>query len=134
MATVIDTSVWIDFFHPETSAAVRGFIRQVLDSDDIYSCAPVLFELLRSAPEKQQRSLSDFFTTVPELPISPNLWSEATKLGQICSRQGLSIRSLDLLIAQCCLASRLSVTTFDQDFLLLAKVCSLKVNFLKKPV
>jgi len=67
------------------------------------------------------------------LTTPANVWNEATALGQRCRSHGITIGSLDLVIACIALHHDAELVTFDADFERMATVCALRVTRLSRP-
>ena len=132
MATVIETSMWIDFFRPRTPASIKHQIKPWIMREDAALCEPVVCELLRSAAARERPLIQNHFGTLPVLTTPVNLWAEATRLGQTCSDAGVIVGALDLLIATVCIQHRASLITFDEDFAKVAKLSRLQVHVLER--
>lgn len=132
METVIETSMWVDFFRPKTPAAVKVQIRPWVLRHDIALCEPVVCELLRSAAVRERVLIQRHFATIPILRTPATLWAEATRLGQNCCDAGVMVGALDLLIAAVCLHHGASLVTFDEDFSAIAKLSRLQANILAR--
>src|SRR5262245_37051494 len=127
---LIDSSVWIDYFRRRTPLAVKQQVAEVVNAPDIVTCEPILFELLRATSRSESQRLKEYFATVPQIPIPPTLWRDAIGLGQRCFAAGFLPRAMDLLIAQVSLEHGCTLTAFDEHFLHIAKVSSLRLNLL----
>ena len=132
MATVIDTSIWVDLFHPKAPREVKLRARHIVDALDACLCEPIVFEFARSAPVAQRARIEQYFATFPHLETPRDLWPAATSLGQRCSAAGFTPRPLDLLIAQVCLHHAAEIATFDDDFTRIAGHCALKVRLVSR--
>lgn len=130
MATVIETSMWVDFFRLKTPLAVKHQIRPWILREDAALCEPVVCELLRSAAPRERPLIERHFASMPMLPTPVTLWSEATRLGQDCTDAGLRVGALDLLIATVCLHHAASLVSFDDDFARMARLCRLQARVL----
>ena len=56
-----------------------------------------------------------------QLPQPADLWHEAGAFGFALARRGLTVKTLDLLIATYALASGVPVLTLDRDFVSMAR-------------
>jgi predicted nucleic acid-binding protein len=130
MASIIDSSLWIDYFRAKTPALVKQQVVAEVDNADALLCVPVQFEIVRAALRSERSRVQHVFATVPLLSQPPDLWREATALGQRCLDAGIQTRSLDLLIAQVALHHHVEIVTFDSHFAAIAKASALKVRLL----
>lgn len=130
MATVIETSIWIDFFRPKTPAAVKSQIKPWILRPDLALCEPIVCELLRSAVAKQRSFIQRHLATIPILPTPRTLWPEAIRLGQQCQDGRIIVGALDLLIATVCIHHDAVLIAFDEHFARIAKVSRLRTTIL----
>ena len=133
MDTVIESSVWVDYFRSKTPPAVRQIAGSAVNLKQAVIIEPVAFELLRSAHRPQRPTIEAHFATMRMLLTPANLWRMATDLGKTCQDEGLVIPALDIVIAAICLHHKAEVTTFDKHFPEIQKVSALKVRFLTRP-
>ena len=133
MASLIDTSLWIDFTRTRSPQALKRFIAPFVLARDAHTAEPVTFEVLRHATPDEVRPLTLQFETLPKLVSPPELWARATEIGQACRRKNLTVGSLDLLVAAVAVHHSAELVTFDQDFRAIASVSSLRVRLLSRP-
>jgi len=112
---LVDTSAWIDFFRGKGPLADR--VDDALASNDAALCGPILTELRRGL-----RSPSERRKVIPlldgchllEQPVA--LWEEAGELGYVLARKGVTVKTLDLLIATYALSHGVALLASDSDF------------------
>lgn len=112
---LVDTSAWIEFFRGRDPVAAT--IDGLLDEHRVALCGPVVTELrrgLRSASER--RLVLPLLAGCHLIPQPPRLWEEAGDLGFALRQSGVTVKSLDLLIAAYSLASAVGLLTLDADF------------------
>lgn len=113
---LIDTSAWIAFFRGTRSLATDAVDRALQDGTAALG-GPVLTELRRGVRSKVERAkLILHLKGCLVLPQPENLWEEAGDLGFILARRGISVGTLDLLIATFALAHEVPLLTTDTDF------------------
>lgn len=134
MAAVIDTSVWVDLFHPKTPIAIREIARRAVEREDAMMCEPVRLEFLRGVPDQHLDAVTKFLDTVPLLGTPPSLWSTALDLARSCYREGRPVSGMDTLIAAVCSHHRTELVTFDQGFEPLARLGGFPLVLLKRDV
>ena len=133
MPTLIDTSLWIDFTRPRSSAKLKQFIAPYVLDPDAHVADPIRFEVLRYATPQESRQLNRHFQTFPVLAVPPDLWSAAALLGQQSRQKGVTIGALDLLIATVALHHGAMLITFDDDFQKISTLSNLQVKLLQRP-
>ncbi len=100
MKVLVDTSAWIEFYHPRGSASVKRALSDALEHHDVALIAPVVAELLTGA--KDERALRQLQDDLRSLPLLPLGWAEAEaagRLGRSLARVGRGAPMVDLLVA-----------------------------------
>jgi predicted nucleic acid-binding protein len=133
VASLIDTSLWIDFTRTRSPKLLKEFLAPYILDPEAHVAEPISFEILRHASKEEVRQLSQYLDTYPSLETPSTIWTEATKLGQACRQIGFTPGSLDLLIAVVALHHHAELVTLDSNFQRMAKVSSLRVNLLRSP-
>lgn len=113
--TLIDTSAWIAFFRGPGKVADQ--VDALIDANDAAICGPIWTELrrgFRNAAER--RKVLPLLESCSELPPPASIWSDAGELGFVLSRKGITVKSMDLLIATYALNSDVGLLTADRDF------------------
>jgi predicted nucleic acid-binding protein len=111
---LIDTSAWVDFFRNRRPLA--DTVDRALEEDEAVLCGPVITELRRGSPATDRAGVLRSLAGCHVIPQSPLLWEEAGDLGYLLGRRGVSVKTLDLLIAATALAHDLPILTRDADF------------------
>jgi predicted nucleic acid-binding protein len=112
---LVDTSAWIDFFRGNQPLADR--VDELLASNEVALCGPVLTGLrrgLRSASEG--RKVVPLLDGCHQLNQPELLWEEAGDLGFALARKGVTVKTLDLLIATFALSHGIALLENDIDF------------------
>jgi predicted nucleic acid-binding protein len=126
--TVIDTSVWIDWFRDSTTAQTAWLERSV--PREILLLDIVLFEVLQAARDERhaanvERRLGRF-TTAQATDVA--LAIAAARHSRTLRALGITIRkSVDLLIGTFCIAHGHELVHADRDFEPMAKHLGLRV-------
>ena len=117
---LVDTSAWIEFFRGRDPVATR--VDQLLESNDVAVCGPILTELRRGFRSAADRNrVLPLLDACQQLAQPGQLWVEAGELGFVLGRKGVSVKTLDLLIAAYALSHSVGVLTADRDFWLIQK-------------
>ena len=116
---LVDTSAWVDFFRgrPPFADAVDA----ALDSGEAALCGPVLTELRRGLGPADRRRVLPLLGGCHLLGQPEDLWPSAGDLGALLARGGLTVKTLDLLIATYAIAHGVPVLAADSDFCAMAK-------------
>jgi predicted nucleic acid-binding protein len=117
---LVDTSAWIGFFRDR--GPVATIVDRALEDDEAALCGPVLTELRRGFASAAERSRTmPLLLACHQLPQPTSLWEDAGDLGFALARKGLTVKSLDLLIAAYALTHGVPILTVDRDFRLIAR-------------
>jgi predicted nucleic acid-binding protein len=96
---LVDSSCWIEYFHPRGSSEVKSVLREAIANDRVAVCGPVVCEVLRGAPMGEGRRLRQALESLAYLSQQDSDWSEVARiLGELQS-QGLQPPILDALIS-----------------------------------
>ena len=126
--TLVDTSVWIDFFsgRPKPEA---GLLRTMLaDGEDICVCGVVLTEVLQGI--REDKAFDDVHRRLSDLVYLPATKQEFVRAAQIYRRlrkAGLTVRKpIDCIISAVCLQHDVALLHNDRDFDAVARYFPLK--------
>ena len=100
MGVLIDTSAWIEFYHPRGSATVKRLLAQALRSEEICVTAPIVVELLSGAKTQEDFDVlrSDLQALI-HLQLADREALQAAELAWRLARSGLRVPTVDALIA-----------------------------------
>jgi predicted nucleic acid-binding protein len=128
---LVDTSVWSLAFRrdaPAPNAQVDALRGALGGSDAVVTTGLVVQELLQGFSEPRSRKeLLARFEALPLLVPDRKDHVDAAELRNQCRRGGVQLGTIDALLAQLCLRHRLVLLTTDQDFVLAARHCPLKI-------
>jgi predicted nucleic acid-binding protein len=122
----------VDFTRAKSPAGLKSRILPWILDPDAALCEPIAFEILRHATAAERPRIEAQFATLPLLSTPPNLWKDATRLGQKCREKGVNAGSLDLLIASVAIHHQAEFITFDEDFSAIARISTLNVTLLTR--
>ncbi len=131
MTLFVDTSVWSLAFRRDpvsTAPEVRVLCDALEGGQTIVVTGLVLQELLQgfSGP-RARRDIIDRFAALPLLAPDRQDHIDAAELRNRCRRAGLQIGTIDAVIAQLCIRHDLMLLTTDNDFVLAARHCALRI-------
>ena len=115
MKTIVDTSVWIEYF--KNNPDVTPFVDQGLLAGTVFMVGPVLSELLQGVKSKKElEKLTDCIDAVPFMESRFEDWQLAGLLAYKLRKRGITIPLTDLFIAALSLNSGASLFTYDHHF------------------
>ena len=131
MRILADTSVWSLALRRDdvSSDATVTFLRQALwQGESVFSTGLILQELLQGfgGPKDRGKILARF-AGMPLIVPRREDHIGAADLRNDCRRRGVQIDTVDVLLAQLCIAHDLTMLTTDQDFTHLARHAPLKL-------
>lgn len=110
-----DTSVWIEFFRPESEAGAR--LSSLLTEKPVLVCGIVLFELLQGVrSETEKAAIKSALEGLPYVEMSALLWEKAAELSRSLKKSGQTIPLSDIFIAAIAIEHDLSIFTLDKHF------------------
>jgi predicted nucleic acid-binding protein len=120
---LVDSSSWIHFLRPAGDANVRARVEAILEAGSARWCPIVRLELWNGAGgDREKKVLRDFERFIPELEITPEVWSAAYDLAGLCRAAGVTVPATDLLVYACARHHGAGIEQADSDFDLIAKV------------
>ena len=127
----VDTSVWSLAFRQDQSSPVpevRALRNALEGGDTVITTGLILQELLQGfAGPKARKDIIDRFLALPLLPSDRQDNIDAAELRNRCRRAGVQIGTIDAVLAQLCIRHELTLLTTDNDFVLAAAHCPLRV-------
>jgi predicted nucleic acid-binding protein len=129
---LVDTSCWIEFFHPEGNAQVKEKLSIEIGRGAVATCGLVVCELFRGVSTEEAKKLRVLFSGLARIPITDEDWNSVQDLGLRLKAQGLQPPILDMLLAV--VARRSSATLWhygDAHFAKIQTVLRLKAQDLR---
>ena len=115
VGSLVDTSVWIDFFRGV--ASIKELLAKLVARDRVFTAGPVLFELLQGIRSPEERGqVKEALLSVNFLEITPEDWEAAALISRELRSQGITIPMTDLLLAQLAKAHDLEIISLDPHF------------------
>ena len=133
--TLVDTTVWIDFFKGHDTPQVRHLESLIGADEDICICGVILTEVLQGVREdKDYGAVSTCFDAFIYLPMTQKTFRRAAEMYRSLRKQGVTIRNaVDCMIAAVAIEHDIPLLHNDRDFLPLANHCGLKVTNTDNP-
>lgn len=126
---LIDSSVWIDYYQPGTSENLKSAVKALLEADEAAVNGIIATEVLQGTADDAgcQKVLADM-TTLKELVFNWNIFKRAARLGFDLRRQGITIPTIDNLIAATALENNCPLWHQDNHYEIIAKKTGLKTK------
>lgn len=111
---LIDTSAWVAFFRGSTPG--RAEVRKLVSDNQALRCGPVELELRRGLRRHEAASVFGVWGAVPELAVEAIDFRSAGDLLRDLRDAGVTLPSLDGLIASVALRHEVPLLTLDRHF------------------
>lgn len=112
---LVDTSVWIKFFRPDT--ATGNLLEILLSEYSVVTCGIVLFELMQGVKsDKEKTVIMNALSGLPFREMNEQLWLKSAELSSSLKKKGLTLPLSDIFIAAIAIEHDLSVFTLDRHF------------------
>jgi predicted nucleic acid-binding protein len=107
MPTLVDTSAWIEFFHPKGAARVKHILASALQDGIVVTVAPVLGELLAGLEPGRAGDARaiERLRALEMLDLTWDVCMRAGDLGRRLARRGRRAPTVDLMIAAAAVSS-----------------------------
>jgi len=130
---LVDSSVWIDFFSPLPGRAGNELRRMIADAEPFAITGVVVAEILQGLTRdigqiERYLSMWDLLE-----PAGFSTYREAAAIFRLARSKGISLSTIDTLIAAIALHHRASVFTLDKDFSRIARLTNLPLHPLPTP-
>ncbi len=130
---LVDSSVWIDFFSSAPGRAGDELRRMISEAEPFALTGVVVAEILQGLTRdvsRIERYLSQWELLEPS--GSPT-YREAAAILRLARARGVSLTTIDALIAAIALQLRVTVFTRDKDFPRIARLTGLSLHPLPRP-
>jgi len=115
--TLVDSSSWVHCLRRRGDPNIADRVRRLLESGDAAWCPAIRLELWNGVgDETDRRVLRDFEQTLPELPITDEVWAAAFALANRCRKAGKTAPTIDVLIAACARHHAVELDHADSHF------------------
>ena len=119
---LVDSSVWIDYYHPRGPQTLKHRLQEALGDGAVATIGLIAAEVLQGAPSPSALAkLQEDFLGFHWLELTQDVWLEAGHLGARLRQGGLSIPVTDIVIAAAAIHHRCQLWHRDTDFTRLAR-------------
>jgi predicted nucleic acid-binding protein len=125
---LVDTSVWIDFFHGKRNEPSEKLFKAIDNSEDICTSGIIMTEILQGIRmDKEYDRTKNILLDLIYLPVTKAMFIHAASIYRSLRKQGKTIRSpIDCIISAICLEHAVKLLHNDKDFNQIAQVTPLK--------
>ena len=127
--SLVDASVWIEFFGGRATPEAGELERLLDDGEVIYTCGVILTEVLQGIrDDADYRAIRARFDDLIFLPMRRRTFLAAADMYRSLRRRGATVRKpIDCMIAAVAIENDLPLLHRDRDFDPIEKHCGLKV-------
>jgi predicted nucleic acid-binding protein len=122
---LVDSSVWIDFFNHAPSRAGKELRRMISDAEPLALTGVVVTEILQGLTRDVTQIERHLAMWDMLEPTGFSTYREAASLFRLARSKGLSLTTIDTLVAAIALEHRATLFTLDKDFLRIARLTHL---------
>lgn len=124
---LIDTSVWVSFFRNQDNR-VSQKLKNLLRNGNPYYTGLIAAELLRGAKLKNEiEVLENLFKSIGYFTIKEEYFRPAGELGRSLMQKGITVGTVDLLIAQTAMENNAALFSLDSRFPSIARYSPLQL-------
>jgi predicted nucleic acid-binding protein len=122
---LVDSSVWIDFFNQAPSRAGKELRRMISDAEPLALTGVVVTEILQGLT-RGVTQIERYLAMWDMLePSGFATYREAASLFRLARSKGLSLTTIDTVVAAIALEHRATLFTLDKDFSRIARITHL---------
>jgi predicted nucleic acid-binding protein len=130
---LVDTSVWIDFFSHSPGLA-GGELRRMIEEVEPFAITGVVVAEILQGIRRDVHRVERFLSLWDMLePRGFSTYREASAISREARSKGVSLTTIDTLIAAIALEHNASLFTLDEDFSRIARITSLRLYPLPDP-
>lgn len=126
---LIDSSIWVDFYRPESPKGIRDAVTEALALDSVFTVPLIAAEVVQGAPDEPTlEALLDDFSALRQIPIDQEVGAAAARIGYALRRRGRPTPATDLVIAAAALRADCELWHRDAHFEAVAGVAPLRAR------
>jgi predicted nucleic acid-binding protein len=125
---LVDTSVWIDFFSRSPGRAGSELRRMIDEVEPFALTGAVVTEVLQGLTRDVNRI--ERYLSLWEMlePRGFSTYREASAISRLARSKGISLTTIDTLIAAIALEHQASLFSLDKDFSRIARITALRLH------
>jgi predicted nucleic acid-binding protein len=130
---LVDTSVWVDFF--SSSPGIGGDeLRRMIDEVEPFALAGIVVTEILQGLRRDVHRIEHFLSLWDMLePRGFATYREASAISRLARSKGISLTTVDTLIAAIALENHATLFSLDKDFSRIARLTPLRLHSLPEP-
>jgi predicted nucleic acid-binding protein len=125
---LVDTSVWIDFFSSSPGRA-GGELRRMIEEAEPFALTGVIVTEILQGLRRDVRRIEHYLSLWEMLePGGFSTYREASAISRLARSKGISLTTIETLIAAISLEHHASLFTLDKDFSHIARITPLRLH------
>jgi predicted nucleic acid-binding protein len=125
---LVDTSAWIVSFRRTGAEELKALLRQALERDQVATSPLTILELLQGCRLQQEfDTLRRRLESLEQLSMNALDWERLYGLGFLLRRRGVTVPTIDLLIASLAMEHGYTLLHHDRHFRMIADNSTLVV-------
>lgn len=130
---LVDTSVWIDFFSSSPGRA-GGELRRMIEEVEPFALTGVVVTEVLQGLTRDVHRMERYLSLWEMLePRGFSTYREAAAISRLARSKGISLTTIDTMIAAIALERRASLFSLDKDFSRIARMTALRLHPLPEP-
>ena len=127
--TLVDTTVWIDFFAGRNKPHTAALQQLIENEEDLCLCGVVLTETLQGIrTDADYIKTKDYFSSLIYLPMRHATFVQAADIYRSLRKRGVTVRKpVDCMIASVAIEHEVPLLHNDRDFELIARHSTLEM-------
>jgi predicted nucleic acid-binding protein len=127
---LVDTSVFIDFFHGKANHKTKQLKELILSEENIAICGLVYQEVLQGIKsDKDYKNIKSILDEFILIPFPESYYLKSSGLYRKLRKKGVTIRkSIDVMISVLCIENNIPLLQNDIDFVHINKHTKLKLH------
>ena len=132
---LIDTSAWIECFKKTGNKSLQQLIIKILDSSQVATTNIIILELLQGCRDKKEYAeMKGRLESLELLSASGKVWDMAYNAGYDLKKNGITIPTIDLIIASIAKTYDYTLIHHDKHFRLITKHLDISIiDFINEP-
>lgn len=110
-----DTSVWIEFFKPDSPIGKK--LESLIIKNSVRICGIIFFELMQGVKsEVEKTKILEALSSIEYFEMTKSLWEKSADISASLKKQGLNVPLSDIFIAAIAIEHNLRIFTLDKHF------------------